>query len=151
MKKSALLLVALAGCVRLNYVDIPAENTYKFRYVGEDALVECTNKKLAGRKCELDGKTLANGSQIIDIVEDTFTLNVFIDGNIVYSETYISNGELFANRRINLGNSKVYAFDELKNKLTLSRCNGEIYLNKELKEFEKLTEGTNSCDFLKLK
>ena len=58
MKKSVLFLLALSGCVRLNYVDIPApENSYKFRYVGENALVKCVDEKLAGRMCEKDGIT----------------------------------------------------------------------------------------------
>ena len=62
MKKSVLFLLALSGCVRLNYVDIPAqENSYKFRYVGENALVECVDEKLADHMCEKDGITPANG------------------------------------------------------------------------------------------
>ena len=85
MRKSALLLLALAGCVRLNYVDIPAENTYKFKYVGEDSLVKCTDEKLAGRMCEKDGKTLANGSHINN---NNDTLAIYINGKLIAMEAY---------------------------------------------------------------
>ena len=82
MKKSIFFLLALSGCVRLNYVDIPADPSYKFRYVGEDAVVECVDGKLADSMCEKDGKTLANGTSLQDN-----TLVTYMDGKIVVMET----------------------------------------------------------------
>ena len=89
MKKSVLFLLALSGCVRLNYVDIPAqENSYKFRYVGENALVECVDEKLADRMCEKDGITPANGiwaQEISGKKYNTFLLFVLQNNSIIYN------------------------------------------------------------------
>lgn len=94
MKKSVLFLLALSGCVRLNYVDIPApENSYKFRYVGENALVECVDEKLADRMCEKDGITPANGIWAQEISGKKYGVNYtfFSSGLKIASELYDEN------------------------------------------------------------
>ena len=151
MKKSILLLFALTGCVRLNYVDIPAENTYKFRYVGEDVIERCVDENLAGRVCEKDGKTLANGTYLQDD-----TLVVYIDGKIIAMETnwedswiISGKGKTYDITDINYGkdeNHKISIIGAMCGKQTFGSLNNA---KKTIKDFDRLTDGTNSCDFLK--
>ncbi len=169
MKKSVLFLLALSGCVRLNYVDIPADPSYKFRYVGADAVVECVDKKLAGRMCEKDGKTLANGSHIY-FYFDVLRLSVYFDGKTVideinygddfdnYEQFWISNQKNSYHISYNNTLDKERDILTTKTKLVGASCGGKRYgwkdkyskyEEKELEDFKRLTDGTNSCDFLK--
>ena len=151
MKKSVLFLIALSGCVRLNYVDIPADPLYKFRYVGEDAVVECVDEKLAGRMCEKDGKTLANGTSLQDN-----TLVTYMDGKIVVMETnwediriITGKGKTYDITNINSDkdeNHKTSIIGAICGKRTFGSINNA---KKTIKDFKRLTGGTNSCDFLK--
>ncbi len=174
MKKSVLFLLALSGCVRLNYVDIPADPSYKFRYVGEDAVVKCVDEKFAGRMCEKDGKTFANGSHVYEF-GGKLAFFFYVDGKIVADEVNFINDvggngseiiwlggdnkhyHISYNFPVRNENEDIIA---TKSKVTRAKCgNGNAYgwamgknfeqEDKELQEFERLTGGTNSCDFLK--
>ena len=151
MRKELLCLakLAMAGCATADAGD---GDRYNFRYHDGD-LVKCTDKKFEGRMCEKDGKTLANGSHFIQTVQNII---MYFNGKKVFDEAYIKDGEAFFDRKVVIASGSnpyknVYTFDELKDgKLIVSSCDGKKYFKEEnLKEFERLTDGTNSCDFLK--
>lgn len=87
MKKSIFFLLALSGCVRLNYVDIPSDAG--FRYVGKKAVIEC--KKEKGIMCEKDGITPANGIWMKKISGGKDSYTFFEAGRKVASELYDEN------------------------------------------------------------
>ena len=88
MKKSALLLLALCGCVRLSYVDIPAP--YKFRY-GEDDIVPCVKKVDEDLMCEKDGVTPANGILPSGNEAEGFYYRFFVNGKEIANQLYDEN------------------------------------------------------------
>lgn len=110
MKKSLLVLLALAGCVRLNYVDIPAEN--KFRYIGNKALIDC--KKEAGIMCEKDGITPANGIWIQNVSDkkDGVDYRFYSAGREIAYELYDENAGAGIKGLVNVDyNSYTYCRD----------------------------------------
>ncbi|MBR1544405.1 MAG: hypothetical protein IJ638_00470 [Alphaproteobacteria bacterium] len=153
MKKSILLLLALAGCVRLNYIDIPAENTYKFRYVGEDALEPCIKEE--NLMCEKDGITPANGIWVNEINngKDGIHYRVYNLGREIADELYDENVGAGITGLVNVdGNFYTYCIDGKLCNITCNNAFGNkmFYITGEALNIWLKAKGTDAlnCKFI---
>ena len=147
MLKFILLLVVLNSCAT-------GIKPAKFKYEGVDSVTYCDNEKYKDRKCEKDGKTLANGvHRIYDSTADHYV--VYSEGKEILTESYWTVDEGVNIKDIVMTDMNEYTTTftwglgmvECGNKNTRPHRRNEDYITgEELDNLIRKTNGTFTCE-----